>query len=67
MVVEYQYTTEPQHNHNHHGTQELRHGMGRRLADVYTHDVVAIGRVDGVETLVHLIFGAEGLDDAQTT
>ena len=67
MGIEHQHTAEPQHNHNHDRAQEFTHGMCRRLADIHPHDIVAIGGVDLVETAVHLPFGTESLDDAQTT
>ena len=67
MVVDHEDTTEPQHDDNHDGAQELRHRVGGRLTDVHPHDVVAIGGVDAVETTIHLTLCTEGLDDTQTT
>ena len=43
LVVQYQHAAEPQHDDNHHRAQELTHRVGRRLADVHPHQVVAIG------------------------
>ena len=40
--------------------------MCHRLPDVHAHDVVAVGRVGAVETLVHRLLGTERLDDAQS-
>ena len=37
------------------------------MTDIDSHDVVSIGRVDLVETTVHLLFSDKGLDDAQTS
>ena len=65
MIIQYQDTTEPQHDDNHHRTQELAHRVGHRLTDIHLHDVIAVGRIDGVETTVHLLLGTEGLDDAE--
>ena len=39
--------------------------MCHLLADIYTHDVVAVAAVNLIETLVHLFFCTERLDDAQ--
>ena len=66
LVVQHEHATKPEHDDDEDGAQKLAHGMGRRLADVDTHDVVAIGRIDLVEPAVHLLFGTEGLDDAQS-
>ena len=41
--------------------------MCRRLTDVHSHDIVAVGGIDLIETAVHLPLGTEGLDDTQTT
>ena len=67
MVVEYEHTSEPQHDHDHDRTQELTHGMGQDLARQHAHEVRAIGRVHGVKTVVHLLLSDEGLDDAQAS
>ena len=40
--------------------------MSRRLTYVHSHQVVAVGGVDAVEAAVHLLLGAESLDDAQS-
>ena len=40
--------------------------MRHRLPHVHPRDVVAIGRIHAVEALVHLLLGAECLDNAQT-
>ena len=39
--------------------------MCHLLADIYTHDVVAVAAVNLIEVLVHLFFCTERLDDAQ--
>ena len=65
MIVQHKDAAEPQYNDDHHGAEELAHGVGHGLADVDAHDVVAIVRVHLVEAAVHLLLGTEGLDDAQ--
>ena len=29
LIVQYQHTAKPEHNHNHYRTQKLTHGVGR--------------------------------------
>ena len=67
MTVEYKHTTKPQHNYDHDCPQELTHRVGRRLTDVHLHDIITVGRIDLVETTVHLPFSTEGFDNSQTT
>lgn len=65
MVVKHQHAAEPQHDDNHHRAQKLAHGVCHLLACVDAAYVVAVFRVYLVKAPVHLLLGAEGLDDAQ--
>ena len=56
----------PQHDDYHECAQELAHGVGGLLAYLHAGEVVTVAGVGAVETLVHLLLGAEGLDDAQS-
>ena len=65
-VIQNQDTAKPQYYHDEDGSQELTHRVSHLLTDVHAHDVVAIAAVHLVEAPVHLILGAECLDDAQS-
>ena len=66
LIAQHEDSTEPKHDDNHHRSKELRHRMGKTLTDVHSHDIIAISRVHGVETFVHLLLSTERLDDAQS-
>ena len=36
------------------------------LSDIHTHDIITIGRVNGIELVTHLVLGTESLDDTET-
>ena len=66
VVAQDERSAEPQHNDYHHRSEKFAHRMGQLLAYVHTHDVVAVGCVHAVEARVHLLLGAECLDDTQS-
>ena len=66
LIVQNQHSAKPQHDNNHYRTQKLAHGMRQLLANVHLHDVVSVGAVHLVKSRIHLIFGTEGLDNAQS-
>ncbi len=65
-VIQNQDTAKPQYHHDEDGSQELTHRMSHLLTDVHAHDVVTVAAIHLVEVPVHLILGAERLDDAQS-
>ena len=65
-MVEYKYSSHPQHNDNEHRTEKLAHRMSHLLSYVHALHRVAVVAVDTVEALVHLILSAECLDDAES-
>ena len=64
-VIQNQDTAKPQYHYDEDGSQELTHRVCHLLADIYAHDVVAVAAVNLIETLVHLFFCTERLDDVQ--
>ena len=64
-VIQNQDTAKPQYHYDEDSSQKLTHRVSHLLADIYTHDVVAVAAVNLIETLVHLFFSTERLDDAQ--
>ena len=66
VAAQHHDAAKPQHDDYHECAQELAHGVGGLLAHLHAGEVVTIAGVGAVETLVHLLLGAEGLDDAQS-
>ena len=49
------------------GTQKLTHGVSGTLTDNHSVHLLTVGIVDVQETLLHLLLGYKGLDDAQAS
>ena len=65
-VVKDERATEPQHDDNEQSAEELAHRVGELLACIDPAYLLPVGAVDRVEAAVHLLFGAESLDYAQS-
>lgn len=57
---------EPEHDGYGRGAEEFAHGVGERLAPGYAVAQPVVGLVLAMEAGLHLLFGIEGLDDAQS-
>ena len=62
-----QRSSEPQHDHNKHGAEELAHRVGEGLADGHPVVLSPHRLSDVVEPVGHLLLGDERLDDAKTS
>ena len=65
VALKNKITSKPQHDDNHASAEKFAHGVGCRLSDSHFHGCIAVFVVDFRETLLHLAFSDECLDDAK--
>ena len=66
FLAEHEHSAEPQHDDYHQRAEKLAHRMRQLLPHIHAHELLAVCGVHTVEACIHLLLGAERLDDAQS-